>query len=70
MKKSLLGISVLLFANLFQLCSTGMEVASLVIGIAGITITTFSVIERKIKPQYNEVRGCRTNHNKRKSPSG
>ena len=47
MKKSLLGISVLLFANLFQLCSTGMEVASLVIGIAGITITTFSVIEKK-----------------------
>ncbi|ESL01708.1 hypothetical protein GCWU000282_03269 [Catonella morbi ATCC 51271] len=47
MKKSLLGISVLLFAILFQLCSTRMEVVSLIIGIAGITITTFSVIEKK-----------------------
>lgn len=32
------GIAILLFAILFQLCSTGMEIVSLVIGVIGLVI--------------------------------
>lgn len=32
------GISILLFAILLQLCSTGMELFTLAVGIAGLTI--------------------------------
>lgn len=36
MKKSVKGIAVLLFAILLQLCSTGMELLTLAIGIVGL----------------------------------
>lgn len=36
MKKIGLGISILLFAILFQLCSSGLDFAALIIGIIGI----------------------------------
>ena len=32
------GIAILLFAILLQLCSIGMELITLVVGIAGLTI--------------------------------
>jgi hypothetical protein len=41
MKKISLGISIILFAILFSLCSTGMDLVSLIIGIIGIV---FSII--------------------------
>jgi hypothetical protein len=36
MKKIGLGICILLFAILFQLCSSGMDLVSLIIGVIGI----------------------------------
>lgn len=36
MKRSVKGIAVLLFAILLQLCSTGMELLTLAIGIVGL----------------------------------
>ncbi len=39
MKKSTIGIAVILFAILFQLCSTGMELFSLGIGVVGLILT-------------------------------
>ena len=38
MKRSVKGIAVLLFAILLQLCSTGMELLTLAIGIVGLII--------------------------------
>lgn len=39
MRRSVKGIAVLLFAILLQLCSTGMELLTLVIGIVGLVMT-------------------------------
>lgn len=36
MKKPILGIGILLFAILFQLCSSGIDMVSLTIGIIGL----------------------------------
>ena len=41
MKKSLIGIAILLFAILLQQCSAGMEIFTLTIGLVGLTITIF-----------------------------
>ncbi|NLW69542.1 MAG: hypothetical protein GX061_00435 [Eubacteriaceae bacterium] len=38
MKKCLMGIAILLFALLFQLCSTGMGIFSLLIGSVGLAV--------------------------------
>ena len=38
MKQCLLGIAILLFAILLQLCSTGMEILTLIIGVAGLCV--------------------------------
>ena len=38
MKRSEKGIAVLLFAILLQLCSTGMELITLGIGVAGLIL--------------------------------
>jgi len=41
MKKSLIGIAILLFAILLQQCSAGMEIFTLTIGLVGLTTTIF-----------------------------
>ena len=46
MKKIGLGIGILLFALLFQLCSSGMEIVSLIIGAAGLIAVIFGSIEK------------------------
>lgn len=38
MKKQILGIGILLFAILFRICSSGLELVPLVIGIVGLVI--------------------------------
>lgn len=45
MKKGMIGIGILLFAILLQLCSSGMEIISLVVGIIGLIITIFDGIK-------------------------
>lgn len=45
MKKSLIGIAIILFAILLQQCSAGMEVFTLVVGIVGLVITIISGIK-------------------------
>ncbi len=42
MRKSNIGIAVILFAILFQLCSTGMEIFSLGIGVVGLILSIIS----------------------------
>jgi hypothetical protein len=44
MKKCMLGVSILLFAILFKLCSNGMGAIALVIGIVGLGITISGII--------------------------
>ncbi len=39
MKKGNIGVAVILFAILFQLCSTGMEIFSLGIGVVGLILS-------------------------------
>ena len=39
MKKALMGIGLILFAILLQLCSSGMEILTLGIGVVGLIIT-------------------------------
>ena len=46
MKKVGLGIGILLFAMLFQLCSSGMEIVSLIIGAAGLIAVILGSIEK------------------------
>ena len=36
MKKLVLGIGILLFAILFKLCSSGLDIVSLIIGVIGL----------------------------------
>ncbi len=48
MNRSLKGIAVLLFAILFQLCGTGMELITLAIGIVGLVLVlTSDIIKNK-----------------------
>ena len=47
MKKVMTGIAVLLFAILLQLCSTGMELFTLTIGIIGLIMVSTSDINSK-----------------------
>lgn len=44
MKKIGLGISIILFAILFQLCSSGMDLVSLIIGVIGIVFIIIGYI--------------------------
>ena len=44
--KNTKGIAILLFAILLQLCSLGMEVLILVIGIAGLIISMIDDIKK------------------------
>lgn len=47
MKRILMGIAVLLFAILLQLCSTGMELFTLGIGIIGLIMVCTSDMDSK-----------------------
>lgn len=40
------GIAILLFAILLQLCSTGMELLTLAIGVAGLVITIVDDVKK------------------------
>lgn len=46
MKKIGVGIGILLFAILFELCSSGLETVSLIIGLAGLVIVILGGIEK------------------------
>lgn len=52
MKKSMIGIAILLFAILLQQCSAGMEIFTLMIGIVGLTITIICGVKSDQK-KYN-----------------
>lgn len=45
MKKVLIGISIILFAILLQLCSSGMELLALGIGLIGLFFTIISALK-------------------------
>ena len=45
MKKCMAGIAIILFAILLQLCSVGMEVFNLIVGIVGLIITIISAVK-------------------------
>ncbi|MDE6847125.1 MAG: hypothetical protein K2J99_15365 [Lachnospiraceae bacterium] len=45
MKKALIGISIILFAILLQLCSSGMELLTLGIGFIGLIFTIVSTLK-------------------------
>lgn len=47
MKKSLIGIALILFAILLQLCSTGMELLNLGIGIIGLVFTIYAALKQE-----------------------
>ena len=47
MKKIGLGIAILLFAILLSLCSAGMELLTLVIGVVGLFFSIIGFIEHK-----------------------
>ncbi len=47
MKKIGLGIAILLFAIVISLCSSGMELLSIGIGIAGLFFSITGFMERK-----------------------
>jgi len=47
MKQGLIGIAVILFAILLQLCSAGMELATFGIGVFGLLFTIISVLKTK-----------------------
>lgn len=44
MKKICLGISIILFAILFQLCSSGMDLVSMIMGVIGIVFAIIGYI--------------------------
>lgn len=46
MKKIGLGIGLLLFAILFQLCSSGLELVSLGIGVIGLGIAVWGLVQK------------------------
>jgi len=41
MKNGNIGIALLLFAILLRLCSSGLDVAALIIGVVGLLVTLF-----------------------------
>ena len=47
MKKIGLGISILLFAIVFSMCSSGMDMVALMIGIVGLVFSVLGFCERK-----------------------
>ena len=47
MKKIGLGIAILLFAILFSICSTGMEIFTLGIGVLGLIVSIIGFMEHK-----------------------
>lgn len=47
MKKTMIGLAILLFAILLQLCSSGMELLALGIGLAGLAFTIISALKTK-----------------------
>ena len=47
MKKCMLGISLLLFAILLNICSNGLDVISLVIGAVGLVVTIYGAFSQK-----------------------
>ena len=46
MKKIGLGIAILLFAILFKLCSSGLDLVVLAIGIVGIAFAIFGSLDK------------------------
>ena len=46
-KKALIGIALILFAILFQLCCTGMELATLGVGLLGLILTVFAALKHE-----------------------
>lgn len=46
MKKIGLGISILLFAILFQLCSSGMDIVTLILGVIGIGFAVIGFLNK------------------------
>lgn len=46
MKKIGLGLGILIFAVLFQLCSSGMEMVSLAIGASGLIVVILGSTEK------------------------
>ncbi len=53
MKKIGLGISILLFAVVFYLCSDGLEKAALMIGLVGLVFSMIGYFEKE-KPTDTE----------------
>ncbi len=47
MKKIGLGIAILLFALVFSCCSSGMEWATLIIGIIGLIFSVIGFLDKK-----------------------
>lgn len=47
MEKTMIGLAIILFAILLQLCSTGMEIITLGIGIIGLVFTIISALKTK-----------------------
>ena len=47
MKWALIGIAIILFAILVQLCSAGMELAAFGTGVLGLFFTIISVLKSK-----------------------
>ncbi len=47
MKKCMLGIGVLLFAILLELCSTGMSFLSLGVGLVGLIVLFVGAFEKR-----------------------
>jgi hypothetical protein len=46
MKKLLLGIGIILFAILLKLCSTGMDLLTLVIGAIGLLFVIYGSVSK------------------------
>ena len=47
MKQCILGIGILLFAIMLELCSTGMSFLSLIVGLLGLIILLVSAFEKR-----------------------
>jgi hypothetical protein len=43
--KTLIGIGIILFAILLQMCSTGIELMTLGLGLVGVLITIFFAVK-------------------------
>jgi len=47
MKKCIIGIAIILFSILLQLCSTGMEILTLGVGIVGLIFTIIFALKKE-----------------------